>query len=54
MLPGSPQDRLLTEQAEASERRSLPLSMRHPGGSSLLEQWRGDYLHPALAFFEHL
>ena len=28
MLPGSPQDRLLTEQAEASERRSLPLISR--------------------------
>src|SRR5262245_66075238 len=53
LIRGSPQDRLLTVQAEASERLSLPLICAPARRLISLEQWRGDNIHPPLDFCEH-
>jgi len=53
LILGSPQDRLLTAQTEASERLSLP-HIHAPSRRLLsLEKRRGDNIYPPLDVFEH-
>ena len=54
LITGSPQDPLLTEQAQAQERTALPLLYVPSRWLISLEQWRGDNIHPPPDFFEHL